>query len=332
MIHDFGVTENFPITPLLCDVERMKQGGDHWQWVYSTLMYTGVLPRRGGQGSDVKWFEAPHGFAGHWPKPRTTNFAHFVLDYQTEELQLAEPTYFVDNDMEFPRIDDRVAMRQHNHTFLCIFECKPGVTDSESVMPRAGGGAPMSNGIAHLNHENAAIQRYLPRPGKLTGECIFIPRGKGAAEGAGYVMVLLANYEEICSELAVLDVKDLTKEVALVKLRCDGQRPICGQCKEFDVCCAYNEPPTHHRPRLSTTDIPPSGILSRLSALEGRINDANASLTTGAKRSSEDANQYDGDDDDAQDDDRESNSISNGLLAPPTLTGPPTFSSWRYQS
>ena len=44
----------FPIIPLLCDVERMKKGGDHWQWDYSIPMYIGVLPRKGARGSDVK--------------------------------------------------------------------------------------------------------------------------------------------------------------------------------------------------------------------------------------------------------------------------------------
>lgn len=40
--------------PLLCDVERMKKGGEHWQWDYSIPMYIGVLPRHGAKGSDVK--------------------------------------------------------------------------------------------------------------------------------------------------------------------------------------------------------------------------------------------------------------------------------------
>ncbi|KAK3953470.1 fungal-specific transcription factor domain-containing protein [Pseudoneurospora amorphoporcata] len=95
------------------------------------------------------------------------------------------------------------------------------------------------------------------------------------------------------------------------------------------MSCVYDEPPAHHRPRSSTTDTP-SDILSRLSALEERINNASTSPTTGTKRSRQDANQdddndddNDDDDDDAQDNDRESNSTSNGLLAPPTLTGLP---------
>lgn len=57
MIHDFAVTENyviFPIIPQTCDLERMKAGGEHWQWNPEIPFYIGVLPRRGATGADVK--------------------------------------------------------------------------------------------------------------------------------------------------------------------------------------------------------------------------------------------------------------------------------------
>ena len=44
----------FPVIPLLCDVERMKRGGEHWQWDNDVPMYIGVLPRRGAKGTDIK--------------------------------------------------------------------------------------------------------------------------------------------------------------------------------------------------------------------------------------------------------------------------------------
>ncbi|KAK3337916.1 fungal-specific transcription factor domain-containing protein [Neurospora tetraspora] len=93
------------------------------------------------------------------------------------------------------------------------------------------------------------------------------------------------------------------------KSRCDGQHPSCGRCRELDAPCVYDEPPAHHRPR---SDTHPSDILSRLSALEDRIN------TRGTGSSRQDVTQDD-DDVDPQNDD----STSNGLLAPPTLTGLP---------
>lgn len=76
MIHDFAVTKNYvggqvksmmpkciadnvtqvimPMIPQICDLDRMKAGGEHWQWDSTIPMYIGVLPRRGGKASDVK--------------------------------------------------------------------------------------------------------------------------------------------------------------------------------------------------------------------------------------------------------------------------------------
>lgn len=57
MMHDFAVTKNyvlFPMMPYTCDVERLKRGGEHWQWDGTSPMYIGVLPRRGSSGSDIK--------------------------------------------------------------------------------------------------------------------------------------------------------------------------------------------------------------------------------------------------------------------------------------
>jgi carotenoid cleavage dioxygenase-like enzyme len=47
----------FPLIPLLCDIERMKNGGEQWQWDPTIPFYLGVLPRRGAKGSDVKMSE-----------------------------------------------------------------------------------------------------------------------------------------------------------------------------------------------------------------------------------------------------------------------------------
>lgn len=44
----------FPIIPQLCDIERMREGGEHWQWGSDVPTYIGVLPRFVWKGSDVK--------------------------------------------------------------------------------------------------------------------------------------------------------------------------------------------------------------------------------------------------------------------------------------
>jgi carotenoid cleavage dioxygenase-like enzyme len=47
--------------------------------------------------------------------------------------------------------------------------------------------------------------------------CSF-PRKGSEDEGDGYVMALLNNYEKMISELVVLDTKDFSERLALVKL------------------------------------------------------------------------------------------------------------------
>jgi carotenoid cleavage dioxygenase len=68
MIHDFAVTARhvvFPVIPLTVDVERMKAGGQHFQWQPDLPQLFGVLPRD-GSAEDVMWFHGPkNGFQGH---------------------------------------------------------------------------------------------------------------------------------------------------------------------------------------------------------------------------------------------------------------------------
>jgi carotenoid cleavage dioxygenase-like enzyme len=76
----------------------------------------------------------------------------------------------------------------------------------------------MANGLGYLNTKTKEYIKYFAGPRKLSQECVFLPRSLHAKEADGYVMILLNNYEEMYSELAILDTKDFTKEVALIKL------------------------------------------------------------------------------------------------------------------
>jgi len=40
--------------PHTCDVECMKNGGEHWQWDSTIPIYIGVLPQHSANGSDIK--------------------------------------------------------------------------------------------------------------------------------------------------------------------------------------------------------------------------------------------------------------------------------------
>lgn len=63
MMHDFAITENyalFPIYPTICDLDRLKAGGDHWVHRQDMDSWLGVMPRY-GDVSEMRWFKGPKG-------------------------------------------------------------------------------------------------------------------------------------------------------------------------------------------------------------------------------------------------------------------------------
>ncbi|KAF8852896.1 carotenoid oxygenase [Acephala macrosclerotiorum] len=254
MIHDFAVTENwvlFPLIPQTCDLERMKAGGEHWQWNPDIPFYIGVLPRRGATGSDVKWFRAPNSFPGHtsnayeapdgkiifelpisdknvffwWPDAEgnapnpqeiTSNLAQFIIDPHSSSLDLY-PTIILKEDVEFPRIDDRFSMSKHRHTFCDLMDPKLG-TDFQAIAPVMGGGYPPYNALGHFDAKSGKCEKYFVGSKCLVQEPVFIPRSEEAEEGHGYLLALVNNYEVMGSELHLIDTKDFSRVLAIVPL------------------------------------------------------------------------------------------------------------------
>ena len=63
MMHDFTITQNyalFPIYPTTCDLERLKDGGEHWIHHQDLDSWLGVMPRY-GEVSELRWFRGPKG-------------------------------------------------------------------------------------------------------------------------------------------------------------------------------------------------------------------------------------------------------------------------------
>ncbi|PMD29492.1 carotenoid oxygenase [Hyaloscypha variabilis F] len=255
MIHDFAVTENwiiFPIIPLTADVERMKNGGEHWQWTPDIPFYIGVLPRHGAKGEDVKWFRAPNAFAGHtanafekpdgsivfelpvsqdnvffwWPdkdgkapipQDIRNELSRFTFDPRSTDLDLSPPELLLAEDVEFPRIDDRYLAAPHSQVFLLTMDPKLG-TDFAAMAPVMGGGSPPYNALGNYDHRTKTFRRYFPGTMHLFLEPVFIPRSQDAAEGDGWVLGLVNNYSNMLSELHIVDTTDFEKPCAIVSL------------------------------------------------------------------------------------------------------------------
>ncbi|CAH0001412.1 unnamed protein product [Clonostachys byssicola] len=255
MIHDFAVTENwvlFPMIPQLCDIERLKQGGEHWQWDPEVPFYLGVLPRRGAKGDDIKWFRAPNAFPGHttnayetsegnivfdlpltdknvffwWPDANGNapaphdihaKYVRFTLDPKSSDLELLPHEIIAECDMEFPRIDDRMSMKRHRHSFFDMMDPTLG-TDFAAIMPVLGGGHPLYNSLGHLDHQTGQLEVYFPGKTHMVQEPVFVPRSDAAPEGDGFLIVLVSNYATMSSELHIVDTRNFSTVRAIVHL------------------------------------------------------------------------------------------------------------------
>ncbi|OGM40357.1 lignostilbene dioxygenase [Aspergillus bombycis] len=255
MIHDFAVTENwvlFPLIPQLCDIERMRAGGEHWQWSPETPLYIGIIPRRNPKPGDVKWLQWDNCFPGHalnayenedghvvldlglsrqnvffwWPdgkgfapEPSTiaSQLNRFTIDPHSDVDRLPEPEVLHSGNSEFYRIDDRFSTQKHQHCFFDLMDPSLG-TDFQAIEPRLGGGYPLYNALAHLDLRTGKTEVYFPGRNHLVQEPVFIPRAGSDVEGDGYLLALINNYDSMSSELHLLDLRDFKKARSTIKL------------------------------------------------------------------------------------------------------------------
>ena len=79
-------------------------------------------------------------------------------------------------------------------------------------------GYPLFNSLGSYNVKTKEYKKYFAGRRKFCQECVFAPRGQDVPEGDGFLIALQNNYEEMSSELVILDNRDPSKEVALIKL------------------------------------------------------------------------------------------------------------------
>lgn len=256
MIHDFAITARhvvFPLIPLTVDVERMKAGGQHFQWQPDLPQLFGVMPRDGG-AEDVMWFEGPkNGFQGHTlnsyeedgflqvDMPVTTGNVFYFFPQADGSVPLPEtlssqlmrwsfnlngpgdsgtgdtalqPRPITSFPCEFPRCDERFAGKPYEHGFVLAFD--PTLPFDESLGERP---FQFFNQLAHVNVKTGATDAWYPGNAQCFQEPIFVPRSADAPEGDGYVIALLNHLSGDNTELVVLDsLKMAAGPVARIKI------------------------------------------------------------------------------------------------------------------
>jgi carotenoid cleavage dioxygenase len=239
MVHDFIVTENhllFPILPITGSKARAMAGKPAYAWEPDKGAYVGVMKRQ-GKASDIVWFRAENCYVFHvmnaWeeanrivadvmqfeeaplfthpdgsptdPKKSRARLCRWSFDLAGNTDRFTQ-TYLDELTGEFPRIDDRRAGLASGHGW---YAC------ANPDLPMFGG----LSGVVHVDGKGSRRGQYLLPAGDTISEAVFVARGDDAAEGDGWLLAAVWRARENRSDLAVFNATDVEAgPVALVQL------------------------------------------------------------------------------------------------------------------
>jgi carotenoid cleavage dioxygenase len=239
MVHDFIVTENhvlFPILPVTGSLQRAMKGQPPYAWEPEKGAYVGLMKRQGSV-KDIVWFRAETCYVFHvmnaWeeggrivadvmqfeeaplfphpdgsptdPAKSRARLCRWSFDLAGNTDHFAQ-TYLDEITGEFPRIDDRRAGSKSAHGW---YAC------ANPDLPMFGA----LSGIVHVDGTGKRLGRYQLPPGDTISEPVFVERGRDAAEGDGWLLAAVWRARENRSDLAVFNATDVeTGPIALVQL------------------------------------------------------------------------------------------------------------------
>jgi carotenoid cleavage dioxygenase len=228
MVHDFMVTENhvlFPILPLTGSLERAMSGKPPFAWEPEKGSHVGVM-RRDGAVSTIRWFNTEACYVFHplnaweegdklycdvmrydvaplFPKAdgspgdkAAARLVRWTFDLGGASDAIKEES-LDDLDGEFPRVDPRVETLKHRHGW---YAADP--TSSGTIRQCA---------IAHMDFATGRRQLYELSGGDLTSEPVFVPRSADAVEGDGWLTAVIWRAGENRSDLAIFEAQDVAK-------------------------------------------------------------------------------------------------------------------------
>ena len=225
MMHDFIVTEEhvvFPVFPLTASRMRAIQGKPVFAWEPDKGTHLAVMPRNGTL-ADIRWFETDPCYVFHpmnaytdgnrivahvmqfdeaplFPNvdgtptaPAQAHLTEWIIDL-ADNANSVQLRALDDTVGEFPRLDERFAGTTYRHGYYAA----------------TSNGSDLSfNAIVRHDFATGRHTRYVLPNGDTTGEPVFVPRSRDAAEGDGYLLSVVHRGGENRSDLAIFDAQNL---------------------------------------------------------------------------------------------------------------------------
>jgi carotenoid cleavage dioxygenase len=227
MIHDFFVTKNyalFPVLPLTGDLNRAMNGKPAFAWEPDKGSHIGVV-RRDAPIETMQWFTTDACYVFHpmnmWEdgdkiyadvmqyqnaplfpnadgspgKQAGARLARWTFDL-SGKTNTVKREYIDDMTGEFPRLDERHAGLAYRHGYFAA--------DSH------GGSKVLFDSIAHIDFKTGKRLVHTFDDG-FPGEPIFVPRSASSPEGDGWLVATVYRPGDDHSDLAVFDATDISK-------------------------------------------------------------------------------------------------------------------------
>lgn len=225
-IHDIAVTRNYVVV-MVCPLV-LEDPEPRWRPVMGTAV--ALIPRRGTE-QGIRWFETRPFFHLHVMNAfENDQFIELQLPWYSSwhagaglagaELHRVrinlENRTILDEQLddcacEFPRIDDRFAMRQNRFGYVAFRNPRPGEETPRGVF----------EAFARYDFTTASRTVHTLRPGEFIGESVFVPDANASGEGEGYLMAFVFNALQDLTSFRIYDAGNLyAPPLAQVHLPC----------------------------------------------------------------------------------------------------------------
>ena len=228
MMHDISITEKYAILydlPVTFDLEMAMSGsGLPYRWNADYGARVGVLPK-GGTADQVTWYEVEPCYVYHPMNAYDLPDGRIVLDVVRHPSMFdtdlrgpneGRPTLdrwtidpaagtvhearLSDHPLELPRVDERLVGKHARYGYAATFADDTGGVAFGPLLRY------------DVRDDTTVVHDY--GPGRASMEAVFVPRSDDAAEDDGWVMSVVYDAADDCSQLVLLNGQDFTGEPA----------------------------------------------------------------------------------------------------------------------
>jgi carotenoid cleavage dioxygenase len=219
MVHDCAITQSRVVIfdlPVTFSVSSVLKGNSlPYAWNPRHKARVGLLPRN-GTGDDVRWFPVDPCFIFHacnaydadngdtivdvvvhgrmfdssrqGPEKQQITFERWILNNHTGNVQR---TVISRESQEFPRLDERLTGKPYRYAYTISFDL----------------GNPTENALLRHDMHTGETLKYPYGPQQVSGEVVFVPRHKNAAEDEGWLMSYVHDLDGGPSKIVILDAQ-----------------------------------------------------------------------------------------------------------------------------